>query len=110
MILVGCPDLLGIREAGVSRACSPDHRSVPVSGKHEATQAIICTILSASNTSLRRMLSNGRCGGELVTICAEEDGRRLFCMVFNAFFSWRIVGLLQLPPMSVCLPGAHEDS
>lgn len=67
--------------------------------KDEATQAIICTILSASNTSLWKFLlkgfyrGRGRAGRDLKTfwrlekIWAGEAGKRLFCMVFNAFFS-----------------------
>lgn len=66
--------------------------------KDEATQAIICTILSASNTSLWRFLLKGFYGGaggqgetwrskKTGNIWDGEDGKRLFCMVFNAFFS-----------------------
>lgn len=66
--------------------------------KHEATQAIICTILSASNTSLWRLLLKGfyrGAGGRGETwqkkvkwekIWSGEDRKRLFCMVFDAFF------------------------
>lgn len=84
------------------------------------TQAIICTILSASNTSLWRFLLKGfyrGAGGRgetrrsfrrLEKIWAGEDGKRLFCMVFDAFFLFP-GGLWDssrgaLPPMTVCLP------
>ena len=61
MILVGCPDLLGDQRGrcvpGAPTGAPPRSRRWK---KHEATtQAIICTILSASNTSLWRRLSRG---------------------------------------------------
>ena len=68
--------------------------------KDEATQAIICTILSASNTSLWRLLLKGflqrnrRAGRERERDMKNwkqpglerKNGKRLFCMVFDAFF------------------------
>lgn len=53
---------------------------------------------------LKGFLTEEREGGEGLEEVSEtwgktsagEDGKRLFCMVFNAFFfSWRIVGLLR---------------
>ena len=89
--------------------------------KDEATQAIICTILSASNTSLWRLLLKGFYGevygggGERLEkkklkkrekSGLEKMGRdsSVWC---STLFSWRIMGLLQrgaVPPMTVCLP------
>lgn len=61
MILVDCPDLC---VGGSARPVCPGsaNRSTAMFQaveKHEATQAIICTILSASNTSLWRLLLKG---------------------------------------------------
>lgn len=83
-------------------------------------QAIICTILSASNTSLWRFLLKGfyrrsrRANKDLKKflktgkIWPGDDGKRLFCMVFNAYFLfpgglWDSAGVLFLHWQYVCL-------
>lgn len=63
MTLGDCPDLWGISEAGVSWERYGSAAVFQAVEKHEATQAIICTILSASNTSLWRLLLEGFYGG-----------------------------------------------
>lgn len=75
--------------------------------KDEATQAIICTILSASNTSLWRFLLRGfyrGAGGQgetwrsfrkLEKSGMEKMGRDSSVWCSMLFFPWRIMGLLQ---------------
>lgn len=64
MILVDCPDLWGNQRGRcVLGALNRSTAVFQAVEKHEATQAIICTILSASNTMLWRLLLEGFYGG-----------------------------------------------
>lgn len=81
--------------------------------KDEATQAIICTILSASNTSLWRLLLKGfygRDGRETWGKSGPETTERDSSVWCSTLFSWRITrggtpaGVPFFPPMTVCLP------